>query len=72
MSGNRGPADHRDCADFLRAEMRQIGPEIVVSEQPPLVAGPYTTDPFPCPHGVNFWIEPTGEQIAQWAKDGVR
>jgi hypothetical protein len=52
--------------------MAAMGVEITVSTVPPLVAGPYTTDGFTCPHGVTFWIEPTGEQIAAWARDGVR
>jgi hypothetical protein len=60
-------ADH-DCPDRLRREMAPI--KITVSTAPPLVRGPYTTDGFRCPHGVNYWIEPTGEQIAEWAQGG--
>jgi hypothetical protein len=47
------------------------GCEITVSTARPLVRGPYTTDGFVCPHGVEYWIEPTGEQIADWAARGV-
>lgn len=60
------------CADFLRERQAAYGIEITVSTKPPLVNGPYTTDSFTCPHGTEYWIEPTGEQIAQWVKDGVR
>lgn len=45
--------------------------DVTVSTSPPLVRGPYTADPFTCPHGVAYWIEPTGEQIARWAADGT-
>ncbi len=50
----------------------QPGCEITVSTARPLVRGPYTADGFRCPHGVEYWIEPTGEQIADWAARGVR
>ena len=64
-------ADHSTCAESLRAVMAKLGTEITVSTEPPLVRGRYTTDPFVCAHGTTFWIEPTGEQIAQWVKDGT-
>lgn len=63
---------HSSCPDVLRKGMRDQGVEVTVSRFRPLVVGPYTTDPYTCPHGVTYWIEPTGEQIAQWVKDGVR
>ena len=25
-----------------------------------------------CPHGVRWWTEPTSDQVAAWARDGVR
>lgn len=63
--------DHATCSRELIDRMAAMGVEINVSELPPLVAGPYTTDPFICPHKVTYWIEPTGEQIAAWVRDGV-
>jgi hypothetical protein len=66
------PVDHKDCPGYLLEGMAQLGTEVTVSIAPPLVAGPYTTAPFTCPHGTSYWIEPTGEQIAQWARDKVR
>lgn len=63
--------DHTTCAETLRTMFAGRGIEVTVSRKPPLVVGPYTTDAHRCPHRVKFWAEPTGEQIAQWAKDGV-
>lgn len=59
------------CAAELRDGMRRLGTEVTVSTSAPVVAGPYTTEPFTCPHGVTYWIEPTGEQIAEWVREGV-
>lgn len=63
--------DHTECADEIRADMARLGIEITVTTAPPIVPGPYTTDPLTCPHGTTYWIEPTGEQIARWARDNV-
>lgn len=66
-----------ECAEFLRTTMAAgtfadgDGCEIHVSTLPPLVQGAYETAGFVCPHGVQYWIEPTGEQIADWAARGV-
>jgi hypothetical protein len=59
------------CAHVLITNMAAMGAEVTVSTAPPIVHGRYTVDPFRCPHGVTYWIEPTGEQIAAWVKDGV-
>jgi hypothetical protein len=59
------------CAELLVRYMSVLGAEVTVSTAPPIVHGPYTVDPFRCPHGVTYWIEPTGEQIAAWVEDGV-
>lgn len=60
-----------ECWRELRDRMAEMGVEITVSTQTPLVAGVYTTDGFTCPHGITYWIEPTGEQIAAWVQGGV-
>lgn len=70
-SRNRKP-DHATCANELTTGMAAMDVEITVSTLPPIVRGPYTTDPHICPHGESFWIEPTGEQIARWTRDGVK
>lgn len=60
---------HADCADQLRNATELRGIEVAVSTAPPLIRTPYTTDGMTCPHGVTYWIEPTGEQIARWAAE---
>ncbi len=60
------------CEQDLRQMFANHDVEVIVSTLPPLVDGPYTADPHTCPHGTTYFAEPTGEQIAQWVKDGVR
>jgi hypothetical protein len=60
---------HAGCPDVLREGMAPY--EITISTERPLVIGPYTTDGFTCPHGVTFWFEPTGEQVARWQAEGT-
>lgn len=69
--------DHAGCAQELLDVWRQacanIGggyTEITVSTAPPLVPNPYIHS-LTCPHGITFWMEPTGEQIAEWRRNGV-
>ena len=75
-SGPRWAVERRaicpGCEAELRDGMRGLGTDVMVSTSEPVVAGPYTTDGFICPHGVTYWIEPTGEQIAEWVRDGAR
>jgi hypothetical protein len=66
------PANHAECRTYLRDGMAQRGIDITVSTEPPIIKTPYVADPFTCPHGTRYWIEPTSEQRAQWAKDGVQ
>lgn len=61
-----------ECAQRLAADSLALGAEVHVSTLPPLVRGAYEPAGFMCPHGKEFWIEPTGEQIADWAARGVR
>lgn len=71
MADRIHPQNHRDCRGFLRDQMAARGAEVTVTTAPPLIRTPYTQDPFVCPHGVRFYLEPTSEQIAAWARDGV-
>lgn len=71
MSGRAKPAGHAECAVYLRDRAAALGVEVTVSTATPLILTPYTTAPFTCPHGTTYYIEPTSEQIAQWARDGV-
>jgi len=66
------PENHADCANHLRHSMAKLGCEVTVSTLEPLVRNAYGPEHMTCPHGVTFWYEPTSEQIAQWARDGVR
>ena len=73
------PCTHERCpgrfmemwAVACRMAGAQTTSEITLSTEPPLVDNPYTAA-MKCPHGVTFYIEPTSDQIAQWARDGVR
>lgn len=65
-------SDLCNCDSTLIDKMRvEHATEITVTTAEPLVRGPYTQDAFICPHGVRWWMEPTGEQIALWAAGGV-
>lgn len=44
--------------------------EVTVTTAPPLIPSPWT-QAFTCPHGVKFYLEPTSDQRATWARDGV-
>lgn len=61
-----------ECSAELREGMARLGVEVTVTTSEPVVDGPYTTGSFICPHGVEYWMEPTGEQIAGWATGGVK
>jgi hypothetical protein len=63
---------HADCSRLLREVLAAGGSEVTVSTMGPLVLNPYVTEPFRCPHGVTFWVEPTAEQVMRWRRDGVR
>lgn len=66
------PSEHAECGPYLVAAFAALGVEVTLSTLPPLVSGPYTVEPFRCPHKVWWWPEPTGEQLARWARDDVR
>lgn len=59
------------CGDLLRAHYAENGVEAHITTVPPIVAPAYQPLDMRCPHGVLWYAEPTGDQIAQWAKDGV-
>jgi hypothetical protein len=66
--------NHADCLRTLienwKAACAEVGDgqpiEVTISTAPPLVPNPWTHRAT-CPHGVTFWMEPTGEQLASWA-----
>lgn len=65
------PIAHFGCRRELIARMAAMDTEVIVSELPPLVSNAFVTDPFTCPHGVVYWLEPTSEQRAIWARDEI-
>lgn len=68
------PQNHAECPAFLKAKMAELGCDITVTDLKPLVQSPYSKDgngAAKCPHGTTFYFEPTGDQIAEWARDGV-
>lgn len=60
---------HDDCVPMMLISARYRGLDVIVTAVPPLVKGPFTLPPMTCPHGVQHWSEPTGEQIAKWARE---
>jgi len=60
-----------ECETLLRSKWAAVGTEVTISTAPPIIITPYTQDGLTCPHGITYWMEPTSEQIAQWARDGV-
>jgi hypothetical protein len=63
---------HSQCETRVRELFESEGVEATVSTAPPLVTGPYTQPGMTCPHGVTYWFEPTGEQLARWAEEDSR
>lgn len=72
MSVEPGPTDHTGCREFLRRRAAANGLDVTVSTAPPIVIGPYPPEGYKCPHGIQLWMEPTGEQIAEWVRTGTR
>lgn len=66
------PQNHEDCRRFLVDGMAKLGVDATASTEPPIVRSPYGEHSFTCPHGTRYWLEPTSEQIARWARDGAR
>ena len=66
-----GAPPHSRCADLLRADMAPA--EVTVSTAGPIVDGLFAAEEgVTCPHGVVYWIEPTGEQLLRWRAEAGR
>jgi hypothetical protein len=61
--------DHASCLNDLREAFAGLDFDVHVSTLRPLVRNPFTMPPFVCPHGVEHWVEPTGEQLARWTAE---
>lgn len=59
------------CRKFLIDHYAAMGIEVAVSDLPPIVSTPYEPLNLRCPHGVKWYAEPTSDQQAAWARDGV-
>lgn len=64
--------DTPPCRELLVTEMAKLGVEATASSAAPIVPSPYGVTSFVCPHSIEYFLEPTGDQIAAWARDGVR
>lgn len=72
MSGEGEPACASKCRQLLLDMIKGTMAEGAhVTHLPPLVVPVYDPLNVTCPHGVTWYMEPTGEQIMQWAADGV-
>ncbi len=60
------------CQQFLVNLYAAMGIEVAVSDRPPVVPTPYEDLRMRCPHGIRWYAEPTSDQQAAWARDGVR
>lgn len=58
------------CAQVLQDQCAGAGVDVRVTLTPAMNS-PYTLHGFTCPHGMEYWLHPTPEQIAQWERDGV-
>jgi hypothetical protein len=65
------PGGRSECARELATRSQALGMAITVSAEPPATPSPYGEEWITCPHGVTYWIEPTGEQICAWVEAGV-
>jgi hypothetical protein len=63
---------HEDCGAYVKAYFDANDVEVTVSTLPPIVPNEYEDLGLSCPHGVRFYAEPTGDQIATWIRNGVQ
>lgn len=59
------------CGDVVRRLLRERDTEAHVTTVPPLVPSQFKPLAMRCPHGQIWHAEPTSEQVARWAADGV-
>lgn len=78
MTPEHAPPCADECIAVLREQLALACsatgvpvPDAHITHVPPLVPPMYEPLGMRCPHGVLWHMEPTSEQIAQWAKDGV-
>ncbi len=62
---------HAMCQPVIRDMFAERGCEVTVSIASPLIDNGFATS-ITCPHGVRLWMEPTGDQRADWSARIVR
>lgn len=69
----KAPLCDSECGAILRSFCADRGIDAHVTTVPPLILNAYNIQSgyMVCPHGVKWFMEPTTDQIAQWARDGV-
>lgn len=67
---HRSPDSHVRCRSILKDRMTELGVDVTVTTAWPGVS-PYDQPPMTCPHGIQYWLEPTAEQVAAWERDGI-
>lgn len=60
-----------ECRAVLLEGFAKMGVEATVTLEPPIVPPRYEALDMRCPHGRLWFAEPTSEQIAKWAAEGV-
>lgn len=54
------------------ANPEPVAVDVHVGEQPPGWHAPHLRPAgFRCPHGVQYWVQPTRQQVDQWEREGV-
>lgn len=59
------------CRQVVVDFYAEKGVEAHVTTEPPIVEPGYEPLDMRCPHGVVWFAEPTGDQIAKWNKEGL-
>lgn len=72
------PPCAEECIKVLRGEWalacQRAGVPVAeahITHVPPIIPTPYADLLLRCPHGVLWHMQPTSEQIAAWAAEGV-
>ena len=64
-------APHETCRLVLQGGARAHGADVKVYEQEDAPHSCIWLNAFRCPHGVQYWIEPTEAQHGEWKRVGA-
>jgi hypothetical protein len=62
------PELHTECRLILQGGARKLGADVKVYQQEGKPHECRWLNGFRCPHGIQFWIEPTDAQHAEWER----